>query len=148
MNVLSENKARSKRNEQFAQRRIVRFSFFRLRGLSKYNAIHCEQSGTALTPGGRCLRALRMRSVASNICRTKVYVARLFNAAPTFVIAKKQVTNHYRSLTCRICSKNCDDRSIVLRYRSSPTQFRFSSGSRLWSNNIRTFPPLLFGHSA
>ena len=61
---LSENKGRSKRNVRFAQRQIVRFSLYCVRGL--FDAAHCGQSGTALTPGGRCLRALRMIGITSN----------------------------------------------------------------------------------
>ena len=57
-------KARLKRNARFAQRQIVRFSLYRVRGL--FDAAHCGQSGTALTPGGRWLRPHRQSSIISN----------------------------------------------------------------------------------
>ena len=50
--------------------RIVRFSLFSLRGL--FDAARRELYGIALTPGGRCLRALRMNGITSNKGHTKV----------------------------------------------------------------------------
>ena len=47
---------------------------------------HCEQSGTALTPGGRCLRAFRMNGITSNSGHTKVYVTRLLEVWPNFLV--------------------------------------------------------------
>ena len=70
-----KNKARSKRNERFAQRPNRSFLFERA-----FDAAHCEQFGTALTPGGRWLRPPRMTGITSNKCHTKVYVIRLIEA--------------------------------------------------------------------
>ena len=51
-NGLSENKARSKRNEQFAQRRIVHSSFFRLRGLLKNSIANSTELPSRRAGGG------------------------------------------------------------------------------------------------
>ena len=66
--------------------RIVRFSTSSLRGL--LNAAHREQYGTALTPGGRCLRALRQTGIATNRGNNKVYVKRQLEVFPNFFFDK------------------------------------------------------------
>ena len=61
--------------------RIVRFFLYRVS--RAFCVQHSEPYGTALTPGGRCLRAPRQRGIASNRCHTKVYAMRLLEVIPS-----------------------------------------------------------------
>ena len=117
-------KARSKRNDRFAQRRIGRFSHFHIRGL--FSTVHRGQYGTALTPGGRCLRPHRQTGITSNRSCTVHF---------TFVSChRKPISTLLRALRKTGCSSK--ERLYQINGATPPTTKKAGSSEKSLPQNV------------